>query len=51
MPTNVYVDGLNLYYGALKGAPYRWLNLSELCRLLLPRDRINRIKYYTGVVS
>ncbi|MBI3922699.1 MAG: NYN domain-containing protein [Armatimonadetes bacterium] len=51
MATNVYVDGFNLYYGALKNTPYRWLNLSELCRLLLPHDQINHIKYYTAKVK
>ena len=24
MATNVYVDAFNLYYGSLKGTPYRW---------------------------
>jgi len=47
----VYVDGLNLYYGALKGTPFKWLNLSELCRLLLPKDEILQIKYYTAIVD
>jgi hypothetical protein len=27
MRTIVYVDGFNLYYGALKGTPYRWLDI------------------------
>ena len=48
MATNVYIDGFNLYYGALKGTPYRWVNLVALCRLTLPRDRINRIRYFTA---
>lgn len=47
----VYVDGLNLYYGAVKDTPYKWLNLAELCRLLLPRDEIVQIKYYTAIVD
>ena len=25
--TNVYIDGFNLFYGALKGSPYKWLDL------------------------
>ena len=32
---NVYVDGLNLYYGALRNSPYRWLDLRKLSRGLL----------------
>ncbi len=33
--TNVYVDGFNLYYGALRKTPYRWLDLRELCQPVL----------------
>lgn len=28
--TRVYVDGYNLYYGCLKGTPYKWLDLHAL---------------------
>jgi uncharacterized LabA/DUF88 family protein len=49
--TNVYVDAFNLYYGCLKGTPYRWLDLGALCARLLPKDRINRIRYFTATVS
>jgi uncharacterized LabA/DUF88 family protein len=49
--TNVYVDAFNLYYGCLKGTPYRWLDLGALCGRLLPRDRINRIRYFTAALS
>ena len=35
--THVYIDGFNLYYGALKGTPYKWLDLEALCRKLMPR--------------
>ncbi len=51
MVTNIYVDAFNLYYGCLKDTPYRWLNLAELCRLMLPYDTINQIKYFTAKVS
>jgi len=49
--TNVYIDGFNLFYGALKGSPYKWLDLDALCRHLLPKDSINRIRYFTARVS
>ena len=49
--TNVYIDGLNLYYRALRGTPYRWLDLGNLARLLLPRHDIGRIRYFTAVVA
>ena len=51
MRANVYVDGFNLYYGALKHTQYRWLNLAKLCRLLLPGDKLNRIRYFTARVE
>ncbi len=47
----VYIDGLNLYYGALKNTRYKWLNLAEMCRLLLPGDDIRCIKYFTAIVN
>ncbi len=46
--TNVYVDGFNLYYGCLKGTPYKWLDLRRLVSLLLPGQTIQRIRYYTA---
>ena len=49
--TWVYVDGFNLYYGALKDTPFKWLNLRRMCELLLPEYTITRIKYYTARVS
>jgi hypothetical protein len=49
--TNVYIDGFNLYYGALKDTPYKWLDLDALCRRLLPKHRIGRIRYFTAIVS
>jgi len=51
MKANVYVDGFNLYYGAVKGTPYRWLDIATMCRLLLPHDQINQIKYFTALVN
>nr|MDT0664731.1 hypothetical protein [Micromonospora sp. DSM 115978] len=50
MITNVYVDGFNLFYGALKGTPYKWLDLEEFCARLLPKDEIHRIRYFTARV-
>jgi hypothetical protein len=49
--TNVYVDGFNLYYGAVRATPYRWLDLSALCQHMLPGDTIQSIKYFTAIVS
>ena len=52
MRTRVYVDGFNLYYGALKGTPFKWLNLVELSYRLLPSGHtIERLNYFTARVS
>ncbi|WP_440098517.1 NYN domain-containing protein [Streptosporangium sp. H16] len=51
MITNVYVDGFNLFYGCLKGTPYKWLDLDALSRRLLPEHEIHRIRYFTAKVS
>src|SRR5580704_1308896 len=51
MRTIIYVDGFNLYYGCLKGTPYRWLDLERLCDLLLPKNQIIAIKYFTALIK
>jgi hypothetical protein len=51
MKANIYVDGFNLYYGSLKRTPFRWLDISALCRLLLPNDTLHGIKYFTALVD
>ena len=51
MKTNIYIDGFNLYYGCIKGTPYHWLDVEKMCRLLLPKDNIHRIKYFTAQVT
>ena len=51
MRTNIYVDGFNLYYGALRKTPHRWVNIETLFQRLLPRNPIHEIKYFTALVS
>ena len=51
LKTIVNVDGFNLYYGAVKGTAYKWLNIKTLCQLLLPKNQIVRIKYFTALVT
>lgn len=51
MLANIYIDGFNLYYGAVKNTPYKWLNVAALCQTLLPRININNIKYFTARVK
>ncbi|MEZ4698542.1 MAG: NYN domain-containing protein [Rhodothermales bacterium] len=50
--TIAYIDGFNLYYGALKGTPYKWLDLRKLCQGLLDQThQIDAIKYYTALIN
>lgn len=51
MRSYVYVDGFNLYYGAVKGTSFKWLNIQQMCQFLLPRNKIQKIKYFTALVS
>lgn len=51
MKTYVYIDAFNLYFGCVKNTPYKWLDLSKLCAILLPQHRIERIKYFTARVK
>ena len=53
LPTFVYIYGFNLYYGAVKNTPYRWLNVAALCQHLLPSDQhdLRGIRYYTAQVK
>ena len=51
MTTNIYVDGFNLYYGSVRKFPqFKWLDIAELCRRLLPDLQIKRIRYFTSRV-
>ena len=52
MRTRVYVDGFNLYYGALKGTAYKWLNPVELVKHVLPAEyKLDKLRYFTAPVS
>jgi len=52
MRTWVYVDGFNLYYGAVKGTQFKWLNPVKLAQQVLPSSHVvERVKYFTAHVS
>ncbi len=51
LKTNIYVDGVNLFYGCLRKPPYRWLDLHSLFQKLLPRNEIHRLRYFTALVT
>jgi hypothetical protein len=45
------VDGFNLYFGAVKNTPYKWLNIAQLCAVLFPKVQVNHIHYFTAPVN
>lgn len=47
----VYIDGFNFYYGFLKGTLYKWLDLQDYFVSLRQDDSIQKIKYFTALVS
>ena len=47
----VYIDGFNLFFGALKGTRHRWLDLESFFRRLRPDDDIRRIRYFSALVT
>lgn len=50
--TNVYIDGYNLYYGLLKGTPWKWLDLEAFAQALLgDGHEILSVSYFTSLVK
>lgn len=49
--TNVYVDGFNLYYGAVRRTPYKWLDIRRMCEIAFPKNAISEIHYCTAIVK
>lgn len=54
MKTTLYIDGYNLYYGALRGSPYKWLDIVQLFTKLTkersPDADIIAVKLFTAPV-
>lgn len=51
-PVYAYVDGMNLYYGALKRHPgYRWLDIPAMVANLVPGLTIAHTRYYTARIK
>ena len=52
MKAIVYIDGYNLYYGLLKGTPYKWLDLWAMARSLLQEGiELLGVKYFTAPIK
>jgi uncharacterized LabA/DUF88 family protein len=48
---SVYIDGFNLYNGALKGTAYKWLDLHAFSQQLCPGQRVTKVKFFTAQVD
>ena len=50
---NFYIDGFNLYYGALKNRwpEFKWLDIQAFCESLANGRKVNRIRYFTARVK
>lgn len=49
---NAYIDGFNLYKGALERNPeLKWLNLLQLCQDRMPSAELGQIYYFTAPVK
>ncbi len=49
---NAYVDGFNLYMGALKGRPeLKWLDLVAFCQAARPDMQLGKIYFFTAAIS
>lgn len=49
--TAVYIDGFNLYYGAVKGTPYKWLDIGRMCQNMLSDCELVQIRYFTARIK
>src|SRR5579862_3937253 len=52
-PLNIwaYVDGFNLFNGALRGTPYKWLDLQALAQNLRSTDQVSKVKFFTAKLN
>ena len=52
LKTVIYIDGYNLYYGRLRGTPYKWLDVvalfSRIVHSIEPTSYICSVKYFTA---
>jgi uncharacterized LabA/DUF88 family protein len=48
---NIYIDGFNFYYCAVRGTNFKWIDLSKLCNILFPLVSIQKIYYFTAKVK
>jgi 6-hydroxy-3-succinoylpyridine 3-monooxygenase len=44
----IYIDGFNLYYGALRNSSEKWLDLNQYFKFVRQDDDIKLIRYFTA---
>lgn len=49
--TSIYIDGFNLYRGAIAGTAHKWLNIQKFFELLRPADDIVAINCFTAIMA
>jgi hypothetical protein len=50
--TIVYIDGFNLYHGAIRSTPYlKWLDIARFSQLLRPHDDLRLIRYFSALIE
>ena len=48
----VYIDGYNLYFGPLKGTPWKWLDLWKFAETLVAgRFELVEVRYFTAPIK
>lgn len=47
----VYIDGFNLYNGALKGTAFKWLDLHAFSERLCPGHQVTKVKFFSAQVD
>ncbi len=51
MITNLYIDGFNPYYRAVRGTRFKWLDLRKLAEALFPQDTIHQVCCFTAPLN
>lgn len=46
MGAYVYIDGLGLYYGSVRGTPFKWLNFALFADTLVPNEAVEAVRYF-----
>lgn len=51
MKSIAYVDGFNLYFRAIQGTPFKWLNVATLVERKFHEDDVVQVRYFTAPIK